>query len=64
MSRFGNDSTPEYRIATAKLLAAMQCTLSGTLYVYQGEEIAMANLPKDWPIEEYIDIASQTYYAE
>ncbi|KAK0947534.1 hypothetical protein LTR29_001142 [Friedmanniomyces endolithicus] len=64
VSRFGNDSTPEYRIATAKLLAAMQCTLSGTLYVYQGEEIAMANLPKDWPIEEYIDIASQTYYAE
>lgn len=42
----------------------MQCTLSGTLYVYQGEEIAMANLPTDWPIEEYKDIASQQYYFE
>ncbi|KAK3111322.1 hypothetical protein LTR53_013545 [Teratosphaeriaceae sp. CCFEE 6253] len=64
VSRFGDDSTTQYRTATAKLLAALQCTLSGTLYVYQGEEIAMANLPKDWPIEEYIDIASQVYYAE
>lgn len=46
------------------MLAVMQCTLSGTLYVYQGEEIAMANLPTDWPIEEYKDIASQAYYHE
>lgn len=64
VSRFGNTSTPEYRAATAKLLALMQCTLTGTLFVYQGEEIAMANLPKDWPIEEYKDIASQTYWKE
>nr|XP_031863804.1 uncharacterized protein CI109_000446 [Kwoniella shandongensis]KAA5530876.1 hypothetical protein CI109_000446 [Kwoniella shandongensis] len=64
VSRFGNDSTPEYRTASAKLLAMMQCTLTGTLYVYQGEEIAMANLPVEWPIEEYKDIASQTYYYE
>jgi len=42
----------------------MQCTLTGTLFVYQGEEIGMANLPKEWPIEEYKDIASQTYYYE
>lgn len=42
----------------------MECTLTGTLYIYQGEEIAMANLPVSWPIEEYKDIASQTYYAE
>ncbi|KAK5715618.1 hypothetical protein LTR15_010264 [Elasticomyces elasticus] len=64
VSRFGNDTTPAYRTLTAKLLSALQCTLSGTLYVYQGEEIAMANLPKEWPIEEYVDIASQVYYAE
>jgi len=64
VSRFGNDTTPGYRTLSAKLLAAMQCTLSGTLYVYQGEEIAMANLPKEWSIEEYKDIASQQYYFE
>ena len=42
----------------------MQCTLSGTLYIYQGEEIAMANLPVDWGIDEYKDIESQTFYDE
>lgn len=42
----------------------MQCTLSGTLFVYQGEEIGMANLPSSWNIDEYKDIASQEYYAE
>jgi len=64
VSRFGNDTTPEIRTLSAKLIAAMQCTLSGSLYIYQGEEIGMANLPKEWPIEEYKDIASQNYYKE
>jgi oligo-1,6-glucosidase len=64
VSRFGNDTTVEYRTTSAKLLSIMQCTLTGTIYVYQGEEIAMANLPVEWPIEEYKDIASQTYYYE
>ena len=49
---------------SAKCLAAMQCTLSGTLFIYQGEEIGQANLPAPWPIEEYVDIASQEYYHE
>jgi len=64
VSRFGNDTTPEFRTLSAKMIAAMQCTLSGSLYIYQGEEIGMANLPKEWPIEEYKDIASQNYYEE
>ncbi|ORX36241.1 alpha amylase [Kockovaella imperatae] len=64
VSRFGDDSTPENRVLTAKLLALLQCTLSGTLYVYQGEEIAMANIPPSWSIEEYKDVASQAYYHE
>ncbi|ORY23124.1 alpha-glucosidase [Naematelia encephala] len=64
VSRFGDVSTPEHRAASAKLLSAMQCTLSGTLYIYQGEEIAMANVPTEWPIEEYKDVASQAYYYE
>ncbi len=42
----------------------MQATLTGTLYIYQGEEIAHANLPESWPIEEYKDIASQEYFFE
>lgn len=61
VSRYGND-TPAWRARSAKLLAIMQTTLSGTLYVYQGEEIGMANFSSSWPIEEYKDVATQNYY--
>ncbi|THH16201.1 hypothetical protein EW146_g4401 [Bondarzewia mesenterica] len=61
VSRYANDS-PEYRARSAKLLAMMQTTLSGTLYVYQGEEIGMKNFPASWPIGEYKDVATQNYH--
>lgn len=64
VSRFGDVSSPELRSLSAKCLAAVQCTLSGTLYIYQGEEIGQANLPTSWGIEEYEDIASQEFYHE
>lgn len=47
--------------AGAKLLALMQTTLGGTLYVYQGEELGMRNLPPSVPVEEYKDIESINY---
>jgi oligo-1,6-glucosidase len=35
----------------------MQTALSGTLFVYQGEEISIRNAPREWDIEtEYKDI--------
>ena len=64
VSRFGDVSTPELRSLSAKCIAAMQCTLSGTLFIYQGEEIGQANLPKSWGIEEYKDIMSQEYFCK
>jgi alpha-glucosidase len=63
VSRFGNDS-PEFRDISAKMLATMHCTLSGTVYVYEGQELAMANVPKSWGIEDYPDVASITFYEE
>lgn len=47
VSRYVDDSA-QYRALGAKLLAMMQTTLSGTLYVYQGEELAMGNVPLSW----------------
>jgi alpha-glucosidase len=45
------------------MLAILQAAgQSGTLYVYQGEEIGMANVPKSWGIEEYKDIATIQYW--
>ena len=58
VSRFTDDSDA-WREKGAKLLALMQTTLGGTLYVYQGEELGMRNMPADWdPETAYKDILS------
>lgn len=62
VSRWGSDLTRESHVQSSKLLAMFQATLSGTLLLYQGQEIGMVNAPKDWPIEEYKDIASINFY--
>ena len=61
VSRFGNDS-PQWRERSAKMLALLFASLSGTLFIYQGQEIGMINMPSDWPIEEYKDVDSINYY--
>ncbi|GAW21599.1 hypothetical protein ANO14919_111220 [Xylariales sp. No.14919] len=62
VSRYADDSD-QYRHVGAKLLALMQTTLGGTLFVYQGEELGMRNLPKSWDIdEEYKDIETINYW--
>ncbi|KAF2173286.1 glycoside hydrolase family 13 protein [Zasmidium cellare ATCC 36951] len=61
VSRYADDSD-EYRELGAKLLAIMQTTLSGTLYVYQGEELGMVNVPLSWDPAEYKDIESINYW--
>ncbi|KAJ6007106.1 hypothetical protein N7522_005457 [Penicillium canescens] len=62
VTRFGSDKTPELRVRSAKMLAMMQSTLSGTQFIYQGQEIGMVNAPKEWTIDEYKDIDSTNYY--
>ena len=62
VSRFGNDSD-EYRTISAKMLAVLHISQGGTVYIYQGQEIAMANVPKHWGIEEYKDVATQSHWA-
>lgn len=42
----------------------MLVTLGGTLFVYQGQEIGMKNIPKSWGLEEYKDIAAITFWNE
>ena len=60
ITRFGNDK--EYRVESGKLLAMLEASLTGTLFIYQGQEIGMTNVPRSWPIEEYKDINSLNYY--
>ena len=57
VSRYVDDSDA-FRDRSSKLLALMQTTLSGTLYVYQGEELGMRNVPASWGAEEFKDVES------
>jgi oligo-1,6-glucosidase len=61
VSRFGSDA-PQHRENSAKMLAIMMATLTGTLFIYQGQEIGMTNIPKDWRLEDLQDIESINYY--
>ncbi|KAF2458981.1 alpha-glucosidase-like protein maltase [Lineolata rhizophorae] len=61
VSRFVDDSD-EYREVGAKLLCLMQTTLGGTVYVYQGEELGMRNVPPSWEPDEYKDIESINFF--
>ncbi|MDR1287064.1 MAG: alpha-glucosidase [Treponema sp.] len=45
VSRFGDDSTEENRVRSAKMLAACLHMMQGTPYIYQGEELGMTNMP-------------------
>src|SRR5688572_24148733 len=61
VSRFASDE-PQFREYAAKMLATFISLQSGTLFVYQGQELGMANMPKDWSIEEYKDVETQNYW--
>jgi oligo-1,6-glucosidase len=63
VSRWASDE-PEWHVRSAKLLATMMTTLTGSLFIYQGQEIGMINAPKDWTIDEYQDIESVNFYKE
>ena len=62
VSRYASDK-PEHIADSAKLLALMNLSLTGTVYVYQGEEIGMTNVPASWSAEEYLDVNSINYFA-
>ena len=62
LSRFGDDS-PAHRVASAKTLATVLHLHQGTPYVYQGDELGMANAPFA-TIADYRDIQALNFYAE
>jgi oligo-1,6-glucosidase len=60
VSRFGDDS-PRYRRDSATCLATLLHLHRGTPYVYQGQEIGMANYPFA-TLENFSDLESLNYY--
>jgi oligo-1,6-glucosidase/glucan 1,6-alpha-glucosidase len=63
ISRWGNDTTEEYRVLSGKMLATLLHGMKGTPYIYQGEEIGMTNV-KFESLDEYRDIESLNMYDE
>jgi alpha-glucosidase len=63
VSRFG-PGEGEFWAAGAKMLALFMCTLSGTLFVYQGQEIGMANMSSSWMRDDIRDAAGLEELAE
>jgi len=63
ISRFGSDSE-YYRERSGKMLAMILASMTGTLFIYQGQEIGMTNAPKSWGAEEYKDIRSVNFYEQ
>jgi oligo-1,6-glucosidase len=62
LSRFGDDSAA-HRVASAKTLATVLHLHRGTPYVYQGDELGMANAPFV-AITDFRDIQALRFYAE
>ncbi|BEI98643.1 hypothetical protein CcaverHIS631_0309420 [Cutaneotrichosporon cavernicola] len=63
ISRFASDS-PQWRWESGRLLALLHCTLFGTVFIFQGQEIGMVNLPSDWPHDEFKDVQTQNVLRE
>lgn len=63
VSRFGSDE-PENRALSAKMLAIFLGFQSGTIFIYQGQELGMPNVPKHWKIDQYRDIETLKHWQE
>jgi oligo-1,6-glucosidase len=59
VSRLAKDA-PEWRDKSVKMLALWMIGLTGSVFLYQGQEIRMVNAPKSWDVGvEYKDPVSQ-----
>ncbi|USW56829.1 Putative glycosyl hydrolase, family 13, catalytic domain, glycosyl hydrolase, all-beta [Septoria linicola] len=56
-------ATPEHKYwrQAGKLLALLQTTLSGTEFIFQGQEIGMLNMPENWGVSEFRDPDAKIY---
>ncbi|EGA84189.1 YGR287C-like protein, partial [Saccharomyces cerevisiae VL3] len=60
ITRFGDDS-PKNRVVSGKLLSILLVSLTGTLFIYQGQELGQINF-KNWSVEKYEDVEIRNNY--
>ncbi|CUM55866.1 uncharacterized protein AC631_05371 [Debaryomyces fabryi] len=63
VSRFANDSS-EFRNISAKMVSTFLALQQGTLFVYQGQELGLRNVPITWNISKYRDLETLNHYNE
>jgi glycosidase len=64
VTRYASEATPELRITSSKMLATHLALQSGTVFVYQGQELAQVNIPRSWGMEKYRDIECLNHWRE
>lgn len=55
ISRYASDA-PAYRSLSSKMIATHLVLQSGTVFVYQGQELAMPDVPETWAVSQFKDI--------
>ncbi|KAJ9138376.1 Alpha-glucosidase [Pleurostoma richardsiae] len=63
VSRWGSDKL-QFRTYAAKMFATFLGFQSGTVFIYQGQELGMRNIPEDWDISEYRDLETLNDWEE
>jgi oligo-1,6-glucosidase len=63
LSRFAT-TDDRFRVKAGKLLAMMLAALTGTLFLYQGQEIGMVNVPQSWTRDDFRDIGTLNAWKE
>ncbi|KAK3111286.1 hypothetical protein LTR53_013611 [Teratosphaeriaceae sp. CCFEE 6253] len=63
VSRWGSNK-PEYRALVAKMFATFLGLQAGTLFLYQGQELGMTNIPDDWAMSDFHDIETLAHWEE
>ena len=63
VSRWGSD-LPEFRIVSAKMFATFLALQSGTVFIFQGQELGMINIPKERHISQYKDLETLNAWNE
>jgi glycosidase len=63
VSRWGSE-LPEFRAVCAKMFATFLALQSGTLFVYQGQELGMINIEEERDVTEYKDLETLNAWDE
>lgn len=63
ISRWASDSA-EHRTLAAKMFATFLGLQSGTVFLYQGQELGMSNIPEHWEMSEFRDLETLNHWDE